>query len=114
MPAFATTGPSQHYATLVKITRGGIQLFEFIGYTDSPYGDLVPVSGPIQRGSDMSFTVLNSTKKAQNFKIMGSKTGLIKPGQKAHLHVVFISRGKFPYESTLEIAPAFHGFVVVV
>jgi len=111
--SYATTAPSQHYQALVTITNKGMKLFEFVGYNDAPEGDLVPTSGPIPRGDNISFTIINHGTKPQDFTILGYKTPRIRPGHKAQLHVVFAYRGTFRYGSTLDKAPSFHGVIHV-
>ena len=109
----ATTAPSSHYQALVKFTSAGIKLFEFIGYNDAPEGDLVPTTGPIPRGDNMSFTIVNLGKRTQDFTILGQKTTPIRPGRQGAPPRRLSAPGLFPYGSTLDKAAAFHGVIKV-
>jgi hypothetical protein len=111
--SMATTAPTNDYQGLVRITNSGLKLFEFVGYNDAPFADLVPTSGPIPRGDNMNITIVNYSTRAENFTILGKTTPTIRPGHKARLHVTFLRRGSYGYGSTLNKASNFHGSITV-
>ena len=110
----ATTAPSSHYRDLVKITSKGITVFQFVGYTDSPNGDLVPISGPIARGADMSFTIVNQTKRTDGLVVLGHRSPAVGPGKTGYLsHIPFPVRGRFEFKTTRDAGARYRGFIVV-
>jgi hypothetical protein len=111
--AVATTAPSGDYTALVRITNKGLKLFDFVGYNDAPFTDLVPTSGPIPRGVYMSVTIVNDSGRAQRFTLLGKTSPTIGPGHKGHLDVTLTRRGHFSYGSTLEKGASFHGVLTV-
>ena len=111
--AIATTAPTGNYTVLVRITNNGLKLFEFVGYDDAPFADLVPTSGPVPRGIYMAITVVNDSSRPQNFALLGKTTPTIRPHHKGHLQLVLAHRGQFRYGSTLDKAASFHGTLKV-
>ena len=111
--AIATTAPTGDYTALVRITNKGLKLFEFVGYNDAPFADLVPTSGPIPRGVYMTITIVNDSGRAQRFTVLGETSPTIRPGHKGHLEVTLTHRGHFSYGTTLEKAASFHGVLTV-
>ena len=109
-----TTAPSKTIAILVVINDKEIILVQSRGST-THNGSLGPTgfSGPLPRGDFLSISVLNTGKKLHNFAIFGKKTKPIKPGGKAHLFVDSITRGTYPWRSTLDSGRLFRGTVTV-
>ena len=107
--AHATTAPSKRVVAIVRITDTGLKLWKYIGSASSPTLDLETMPGPIPRGDYLSITIVNTSKKIENFEILGRRTAPIKPGHKAHLFIALLTRGTFSYGSTVEKATSFHG-----
>ena len=64
------------------------------------YIELAPNSAA--RGLLGEFRIRNQGKKPHNFVLLGKKTQPIRPGGEASFALVFLSRGAFPYQSTLD------------
>ena len=63
--------------------------------------------------STIIFLISNRGKKLHNFTVLGKKTPLIKPKHTARLVVNLLSRGAFPYRSTVDKGPRFRGHFIV-
>ena len=114
LAAVQTTAPSKTISILVVINDKEIIVAPSTGSTTHG-GSLgpAPLTGPIPSGDYVSIDILNTGKKAHNFTIFGKKTKTIKPGGKAHLFADTVTRGKYPWASTLDPGRLFHGSVTV-
>ena len=109
--AAKTTTPSKYVLVEVLLTDKKIIIGAWQG--TQHHGDMIPLAGAVPRGDFISFSVLNRTKHVQQFTIFGKKTPKMKPGGKAHLFVVALIRGSFPYTSTSPTGKSFHGVMTV-
>jgi len=107
----ATTAPTKLVNMLVLIDDKGISLHLFNGRDSG--STLDTMSGPIPRGDYITINVYNRGRRKHNFTLFGKKTPSIKPGGKAHLFAIAVSRGRFPYRSTLDRETPFRGYVTV-
>lgn len=107
-----TTQPSRYLTILVVEYDNYIRMGVFA--STATHDGLIEVGTNIPRGDYVSINIFNKGKRAHNFKILGKKTGAIKPGGRAHLFVTALIRGSYPYGSTLDKGKAFHGFINVV
>jgi len=84
----------------VRITDNGIRMttFESANRTGTP--ELI-LAAP-RRGQRAIFIVRNYGQKRHDFAVLGKKTRAISPGGKAHFSVNLLSRGAFPFQSTLD------------
>jgi hypothetical protein len=96
--ASATTTPGAQIVIGVQVSDKSVNVFE---------GARAP------RGSTVIFLVTNWGKKRHNFAVFGKKTPLLKPKQTAKITVNLLSRGAFPYASTVDRGPRFRGHFVV-
>ncbi len=108
----ATTAPTNLVTVLVLINDHGIKLSMFTARDNANTLDTL-ASGVIPRGDYVTINVLNRGHKRHDFTFMGKQTPPIKPGGKAHLFVVAVSRGRFPYRSTVDGGKRFRGVVNV-
>jgi hypothetical protein len=108
-----TTLPSKRVTILVQITDQGMKLTKFQQMSNQSSPELVVMRGPVPRGDYVAINVINAGKKAHNFVFLGKKTKWIKPGRTAHLFLTALTRGSFPYRSTLDKGPKFRGYVTV-
>jgi hypothetical protein len=119
--ATRTTAPSTKVTVLVVIDDKGIRVHSFVGLGNQVPGkneenepsSMQALLGPVPRGDFMSFNIFNRGKKMHDFTIFGKKTPPIKPGKKAHLFAQALTRGNFPYRSTLDKSKAFRGYFVI-
>jgi hypothetical protein len=107
----ATTAPSRSVLVEVLITDKGIVLAQWV--SSLTHNGLMVLAGPVPRGDYVSINILNRGKRVHDFTVFGKKTPPIKPGGKAHLFVRAVSRGSFPYRSTLDKGTPFRGAIVV-
>jgi plastocyanin len=101
--ARGTTAPSKRVTIVVRISDTGIA--PLAQFTVAGTGDLLkvaPAGSRVPRGDYATFTVFNHGKKRHNFTILNRKTGVIKPGGRAHFNIYFKVRGHFRYASTLD------------
>jgi hypothetical protein len=99
LAARTTTAPGEHALIYVRITDKGLTVFD---------------GGTMPRGVIATFEAINDGKKSHNFIFLGKKTPVIKPGHRAKFTVHLLTRGNFPYKSTVN-APGkfFRGFFTV-
>jgi hypothetical protein len=109
--ARTTTAPSKSVLVEVLITDKGIVLARWV--SSLTHNGLMVLAGPVPRGDYVSINILNRGKKVHDFTVFGKKTPRIKPGGKAHIFVRALSRGTFPYRSTLDKGKSFRGSIVV-
>jgi plastocyanin len=93
-----TTGPGQHATFFVQITDTGI---------------VVDNQAREARGTIVTFAAINEGKKPHNFTMLGKKTPILKAGGRAHFTVTLLTRGNFPYRSTVDKGRFFHGLFTV-
>jgi hypothetical protein len=88
--ADATTSPGGHIYIPVVISNTSLTVI-------SP----TPNSGEIgeARGAVATFLIVNRSKTARKFSILGKVSKKIKPGARAALTVILFTRGSFPYEA---------------
>jgi hypothetical protein len=99
LAAPATTGPGQHVTILVRLTDRGI---------------LVWYQASMARGAIATFAAVNDGKRPHDFAVFGKRTKVLKPGGRGQFTVSLLTRGNFPYESTLDKRnKAFHGLFTV-
>lgn len=67
----------------------------------------------ISQTDDLHFVVVNRSNRAQTFKIFGTTTAAIKPGDTAKFDKNAPGKGTFAYSSTLDSGTAFHGQLTV-
>jgi hypothetical protein len=108
-----TTVPSKRVTIVVQIRDDGITLTKFQEMSAQAGPELVVMRGPIPRGDLLSVNVMNLGKKAHDFVFLGRKTQRIPPGRTAHLRMAAVTRGNFPYGSTVDRGPRFRGYVTV-
>lgn len=94
-----TTGPGQSVTISVKITDQEIVIYDQARFF---------------RGAIVTFLAYNSGKKLHNFALLGKKTSAIKPRHWGHFTIVLLTRGRFPFRSTLDKGSGFHGFFSVI
>lgn len=95
----ATTSPGQHALIYVRITDKGLTVYD---------------NGTMVRGVIATFEAVNVGKKPHNFVLLGKKTPVIKPGHRARFTVTLLTRGNFPYKSTVNArGKFFRGFFTV-
>jgi hypothetical protein len=96
-----TTAPVKKVAIYVSITDKGISMLTFasVNYTGTP--ELV-VANTVMRGQRAVFIVRNLGKKPHDFAVLGKRTRTLSPKGKAYFVVNLVSRGAFPFESTLD------------
>jgi len=119
--AVRTTAPSNKVTVLVVIDDRGIKVHSFVGLGNEQQGkdpgnepsSMQALLGPVPRGDFMSFNIFNRGKKTHDFTIFGKKTPPIKPGKSAHLFAQALTRGNFPYRSTLDRSRAFRGYFTI-
>jgi plastocyanin len=98
--ALATTGPGQRVNVTVLI--------------DEKNGFRISDQAEMARGAIVTFQVYNNGKKAHNFTLLGKKTKTIKPRKWARFTVTLLTRGRFPFKSTLDKGKlGFSGFYTV-
>jgi hypothetical protein len=107
-----TTRPTSYLTVVVVEYDKFIRMAIYA--SNSRHNGLVPVGANIPRGDSVSINIFNRGMRLHDFKIFGLKTAPIKPGGKAHLFVVALIRGAYPWGSTLDAGRAFHGFVYVI
>jgi hypothetical protein len=110
-PRPTTTAPTKKVTVSVLITERGILLRMFGEEADGHTLDVI--TGPVPRGNYLSFNVLNRGNKQHDFVAFGKKTRSLKPGQKAHLFVTALTRGRFLYRSTLDKSKSFRGYITI-
>jgi hypothetical protein len=99
-PAFATTGPGQR----VNIT---VTIYEKDGFRITDQARMF-------RGAIVTFQVYNNGTKLHNFTLLGKKTRMIKPRKWGKFTVTLLTRGRFPFQSTLDKGrPGFKGYFEV-
>jgi len=99
-PAFATTGPGQRVNVTVLI--------------DEKNGFRMTDQARMYRGAIVTFQVYNNGTKPHNFALLGRKTKLIKPRKWGKFTVTLLTRGRFPFQSTLDKGrPGFKGYYEV-
>jgi hypothetical protein len=117
-----TTAPSNKVTVLVLIDDKGIKVHRFVQLGnevqnpqagESEASSIQTLLGPVPRGDYLSFNIFNRGKKVHNFTIFGKRTPPIKPGRKAHLFAQALTRGTFPYRSTLDKSKTFRGTFTV-
>jgi hypothetical protein len=96
-----TTGPRSNVEVYIKITEKGISMvaFESINATGEP---ALVMASSVVRGQRAVFIVRNLGKKPHDFALLGKKTRTLSPGGKAQFAVNLLTRGAFPFESTLD------------
>lgn len=104
--AFVATGLSQP-----KTTTPGSQIVIGVILSDRSVNVFEGAKAP--RGSTVIFLVSNRGKKLHNFEVLGKKTPLLRPNHTARLVINTLSRGAFPYESTVDKGPRFRGRFVI-
>ena len=55
-----------------------------------------------ERGQIGDFQIQNLGKKPHSFTLLGKKTKVLKPGARGFLHLQFLVRGSFPWQSPLD------------
>jgi hypothetical protein len=85
--ASQTTGPGQRVTIFVRLTDTGILVWD---------------QGSMARGAIATFAAINDGKKPHDFELFGKKTPLLKPGGRGQFTVTLLTRGNFPYESTVD------------
>jgi hypothetical protein len=108
-----TTVPSKKVTILVLIDDRGMTVTKFQAMSDSSNPELLVLRGPVPRGDYVAINVINRGKKAHDFVFLGKKTKRIEPGRTAHLFLTAVTRGSFPYRSTLDKGPRFRGHLTV-
>ena len=96
----STTQPGHVDSVVVTISDRGIAMGVFTVVETGQYIELA--SHAAARGLTGEFTIRNQGKKPHNFALLGKKTNAIRPGGSATFALVFLSRGSFPYQSTLD------------
>src|SRR5260221_5656175 len=96
---------------LAKTTTPGSQIVIGVVITDQIVNVFEGAHAP--RGSTIIFLISNRGKKLHNFAVLGKKTPLIKPKHTARLVVNLLSRGAFPYRSTVDSGSRFRGHFIV-
>lgn len=106
--ATRTTDPGKSLVVYVNISDKGIKLATFLRGQLAGNDNLF--TAPPARGQYAIFEVRNVGKKRHNFAVLGKKTRPLPPGGTSKFAVYLRARGKFPYESTLDVRKAgFHG-----
>lgn len=95
----------------VQTTTPGTQIVIGVQVSDKSVNVFDSARAP--RGSTVIFLITNWGKKRHNFAVFGKKTPLLKPHQTAKITVNLLSRGAFPYRSTVDKGPRFRGHFVV-
>jgi hypothetical protein len=108
-----TTVPSKRVTIVVQIRDDGMTLTKFQEMSDAAGPELVVMRGPIPRGDVLAINVMNLGKKAHDFVFLGRRTKRIAPGRTAHLRIAAVTRGSFPYHSTVDKGARFRGYVKV-
>jgi hypothetical protein len=99
LAARTTTGPGQNVVILVELTDKGI----IVGY-----------QATMARGAIATFAAINDGKRPHDFALFGKRTPVLKPGARGKFTVSLLTRGNFPYESTVDRKnKAFHGLFTV-
>lgn len=98
-------------AAAVKTTTPGTQIVIGVQVSDKSVNVFEGARAP--RGSTVIFLVTNWGKRRHNFAVFGKKTPLLKPHQTAKITVNLLSRGAYPYRSTVDPGPRFRGHFVV-
>jgi hypothetical protein len=105
-----TTEPGKALLVYVSIRDSGITTSFWTSTTVSGQETkFVLQPGQVTRGQMAYFVVQNFGKKPHDFVLLGRKTRKLRPGAKAHFHLVLARRGEFPYRSTLDDDKAFRG-----
>jgi len=116
-PAYAaveTTQPGSTQRVFVTLTDRGIRLTIFDELSTGGQTGLVPTRGGGTRGDVAIIRVHNTGKRKHNFAFLGKKTPPLEPGRTRSFAVMFLRRGSFSYESTLDRGkPGFRGVIVV-
>lgn len=94
-----------------KTTSPGKQIVIGVILSDQSVNVFEGAKAP--RGSTVIFLISNRGQKVHNFEVLGKKTPLIKPKQGARLVINLLSRGAFPYQSTVDKGPRFRGHFVI-
>jgi hypothetical protein len=102
--ARATTSPGGHIYIPVLISNTALTVI-------SPN----PNSGSVgeARGAVATFQIVNQSKTARSFSILGKVSKKVKPGARANLTVTLFARGSFPYKATPAKGWRFHGTFTV-
>jgi len=108
--ATETTAPGKALLVYVAIRESGITTsFWTSTKVSGEETKFVLQPGQVTRGQMAYFVVQNFGKKPHDFVVLGRKTRKLRPGDKAHFHLVLTRRGAFPYRSTLDDAKPFRG-----
>jgi hypothetical protein len=110
-----TTEPGKALLVYVHLTDKGITKSFWASASVSGQETLFVLQpGQVKRGQIAYFVITNLGKKRHDFTVLGKKTKVIPPGKKAHFHLTLMTRGAFPYQSTLDKGKAgFRGVLTV-
>jgi hypothetical protein len=105
-----TTAPGKGLLVYVNLTNTGVNLSVWQGFGDDT---LLPQRDAL-RGQVAYFQVSNLSSQKRSFSVLGKRTPQLSPGGKARFHLPLLTRGAFPYATTLSNGKQdFHGRFVV-